>query len=85
MPRSQWAYLCPRPTFLQVRQGYLYHRDGYHSVERMPSSFFKTIILERYPSFAHSDAVKLQSLDVVDRWHVLMRYPLKVYKKGECC
>jgi len=82
---TAFAYRNPRPSFFEVRRGFLLYHGKLHSIELMPSSLFKAIILERYPAFAQPDAFNHSSLDIVDRWHILMRYDFKLFKKGECC
>ena len=85
MHKSPWAYLSPRPTFWQVRQAWLLYRGEYYAVEYMPSCLFRAAVREAYPSFAMS-AIYCQPypFDIVDRWYILMRYPLKLFflKKG---
>lgn len=78
-----WAYLRPHPSFHQAKNGYLLYHGRYHSVECMTSSMFKSIVLASHPTFSQSEAYKQPYLDVTDRWYILTRYPLKLFKKGD--
>lgn len=76
---KQWRYLHPHPTFWQVRKGYLLYRNEYHAVERMSSPQFRTIVLDACPDFAMSAALHQTRYDIVDRWHILQRYRIKLF------
>jgi hypothetical protein len=82
--RPTWVYYRPRPTFWQVRRAWLLHCGTYYAVELMPSPLFKVIVREACPEFAMTAMFCQPYLDIIDRWHVLMRFPVKLYfkKKG---
>ena len=73
------------PTFWQARKGYLNYHGKYHSVECMPSSLFKAIILDAYPDFAMTRAYHQASYDIVDKWSILQHYRMKLFylRNGE--
>lgn len=87
MTKFQWRYLSPHPTFWQVRRGYLLYHGNYYPIERMPSNLFRTIIREVHPDFAISKVFHQKSYDLVDKWHILQKYRMKLYylRNGVFC
>jgi hypothetical protein len=81
-----WVRLRPSLSFWQVRKAWLLYHGEYYAVETMQDCIFRAAVREAYPSFAMS-AIYCQPypFDIVDRWYILMRYPLKLFfkKKGE--
>jgi hypothetical protein len=51
----------------------------------MSPQAFKLAILKAHPSFAMSAVFHRENLDIIDRWHILTQYPVKLFylKKGE--
>jgi hypothetical protein len=86
-PPSGWISDRPPISFYQVRNAYIFYRGEYRAVEPMPTPLFKQALTEVHPDAVVSPYLNQACLGLVERWYLLMCYPLKLFylKKGVFC
>ena len=88
--RSVAAWVLNRPaiSYYQAVQAWFLYHDKMYSVSGSPIHIFRMAVLEANPSARSMPLMQQSTLDMVERWYILLRvtngiYPLKLFSFTE--
>lgn len=85
---AAWVINQPSITYYQAVQAWFLYHDKMYSVARAPSNIFRMAVIEAVPSARSIPLMQQTSIDMLERWYILLRttngtYPLKLFTYTE--